>query len=98
MGPLDAIWHLSNFLLAPVGLGLIAASLCKLAWWRTLRAVRWSRLAVPAAGAAVLIQIIFLLLLGRDGRMATYAVQVVAVALVLWWMAFGPRRSPPSGG
>ena len=92
MGPLDAIWHLFNFLLAPIGLGLIAASLCKLAWWRALRAVRWSRLALPAAGVAVLIQILFLVWLGRDGRMSTYAAQVVGVALVLWWTAFGLRR------
>jgi hypothetical protein len=92
MGPLDALWHLLNFLLAPVGLGLIAASLCKLAWWRPLRAVRWSRLALSAAGVAVLIQILFLVWLGRDGRMSTYAVQVVGVALALWWTAFGSRR------
>jgi predicted Na+-dependent transporter len=98
MGPLDAIWHLFNFLLAPVGLGLIAASLCKLAWWRPLRAVRWRQLALPAAGAAVLIQIIFLVWLERDGRMSTYAAQVVGVALVLWWTAFGPRRRRPSVG
>ena len=92
MGLLDAIWHLLNFLLAPAGLGLIAASLCKLAWWRALRAVRWSRLALSAVGVAVLIQIIFLVWLGRDGRMATYAAQVLGVTLALWWAAFGPRR------
>ena len=92
MGLLDAIWHLLNFLLAPVGLGLIAASLCKLAWWQTLRTVHWSRLALPAAGAAVLIQITFLVWLGRDGRMGTYAAQVAGVALVLWWKAFWPGR------
>jgi hypothetical protein len=97
MGPLDAIWHLFNFLLAPIGLGLIAASLCKLAWWRALRAMRWSRLALSAASAAVLIQIIFLVWLGRDGRMSTYVAQVAGVALALWWTAFGPRRrKPPS--
>lgn len=98
MGPLDAIWHLFNFLLTPIGLGLIAASLCKLAWWRPLRAVRWGRLALPAAGVAVLIQIIFLVWLGRDGRMLTYGVQVVGVALALWWTAFVPRRPHPSVG
>ncbi|MDZ7855240.1 hypothetical protein [Sphaerotilus sp.] len=98
MGPLDALWHLFNFLLTPVGLGLIAASLCKLAWWRPLRAVRWQRLAWPAVGVAVLIQIIFLVWLGRDGRMSTYAAQVVGVALALWWAAFGPRRRLPSAG
>jgi predicted Na+-dependent transporter len=98
MGPLDAIWHLFNFLLAPIGLGLIAASLCKLAWWRALRAVRWGRLALPAVGTAVLIQIIFLAWLGRDGRMLTYGVQVVGTALALWWTAFGPRRRRHSAG
>lgn len=98
MGPLDAIWHLFNFLLTPISLGLIAASLCKLAWWRPLRAVRWRHLALSAAGVAVLIQIIFLVWLGRDGRMLTYTAQVVGVALALWWTAFGPRRPRPSVG
>lgn len=98
MGPLDAIWHLFNFLLTPIGLGLIAASLCKLAWWRPLRAVRWRRLALSAAGAAVLIQIIFLVWLERDGRMLTYGAQVVGTALALWWTAFGPRRRGASAG
>jgi predicted Na+-dependent transporter len=92
MGPLDALWHLFNFLLLPVGLGLVAASLCKLLWWRGLRTLRWSRLAWPAVGAAILVQILFLVWLGRDGRMVTYAAQVVGVALALWWAAFGPRR------
>jgi hypothetical protein len=92
MGPLDALWHLFNFLLLPAGLGLVAASLCKLLWWRGLHTLRWSRLAWPAAGVAVLIQILLLVWLGRDGRMTTYAAQVVGVALALWWVAFGPRR------
>lgn len=98
MGPLDALWHLFNFLLAPIGLGLLAAALCKLAWWRALKSTPWTRLAGHAIGAGILIQIIFLVWLGRDGRMLTYAALVVGTALSLWWTAFGPRRWRPSGG
>lgn len=98
MNPLDAIWHLSNFLLMPVGLALIASALCKGLWWRALRSVPWGRLAGRSAGVAVLIQIIFLVWLGRDGRMLTYAALVVGTALTLWWTAFGPRGRMSSGG
>jgi hypothetical protein len=33
-----------------------------------------------------------LLVLGRDGKMATYGAMVLACALTLWWRAFGPGR------
>ena len=98
MGPLDALWHLFNFLLAPVGLALIASALCKLLWRRVLRSVPWGRLALRGAVAGVLIQVTFLVWLGRDGRMLTYTALVVGTALVLWWTAFGPRGRTPSGG
>ena len=92
MGPLDAIWHLGNLFLPAFGLGMIAAALAKLAWWRDLRHIAWARLALPAviASAAVLLAGFFVF--GRDGRMATYAGMVVACALTLWWRGFGPGR------
>jgi hypothetical protein len=34
-----------------------------------------------------------LVLLGHDGRMATYAAMVVVIAFSLWWIGFRPFRS-----
>jgi hypothetical protein len=89
---LDVLWHLLNFFAPAAGLGVIAAGAAKLLWRRELSSVAWRRLALPAglAGAAVLVG--GLVILGRDGRMATYAAMVVACAFSLWWRGFGPGR------
>jgi hypothetical protein len=42
------------------------------------------------AGLAALVT--GLLVFGRDGRMATYLLLVVAGAGALWWAGFGPGR------
>ncbi|MBE0546747.1 MAG: hypothetical protein IH627_03620, partial [Rubrivivax sp.] len=59
MGPLDALWHLTNLFVPALALGTLAAALAKLAWRRDLAGVSWRR----QAG---------LVLFGRDGKMATY--------------------------
>jgi hypothetical protein len=33
-----------------------------------------------------------LVVTGHDGRMSTYGVLILAVALTLWWTGFGPGR------
>ncbi|WP_374675965.1 hypothetical protein [Ideonella sp.] len=90
MGPLDALWHLLNFFAPAVGVGLLAAGLAKLAWWRALKAVPYWRLARWATGAGALALAVGLVVFGRDGKMATYGLLVAATAGVLWW--HGPRR------
>ena len=92
MGPLDAIWHLSNFFLPALGLGALAAGLAKLLWRRELAAIPYRRLAWPACAACAAVVLAGLVLLGRDGKMATYAAKVAACALTLWWRGFGPGR------
>jgi hypothetical protein len=92
MGPLDALWHLSNLFLPALALGALAAALAKLLWRRELGAVSWRRLAWPACAAAAVVTLAGLVVFGRDGRMATYAGMVVACALSLWWRGFGPGR------
>lgn len=92
MGPLDALNHLVNLLLPALALGLLSTTLSKLLWRATLRAVPWRRLAGWSSGAAVLALLAGLVLTGRDGRMLTYAAMVVACAVALWWVGFGPGR------
>ena len=91
MSPLEALWHLLNFVAPALGVALLAASLAKLAWRRELAAVPWRRLVLWAAAASVLALIGGLVLFGRDGKMATYAAVVVASALALWWAGFARR-------
>ena len=88
MGPLDAAWHLLNFIAPALGVAGLASALAKLLWRRELAAVPWRRLALWAAGAGVLVLIGGMVLFGRDGKMATYAALVVASALALWWVGF----------
>jgi len=92
MGPLDVFWHLTNLFLPALALGALAAALAKLLWRRDLAAVPWKRLAAPASAACAAVTLAGLALLGRDGRMATYAAMVVACAFTLWWQGFGPGR------
>jgi len=94
MGPLDALWHLLNLFGPPLGLALIAPGLAKLLWRRELAKVPWQALAGWVAGVCAAVQLGGLLLLGRDGRMATYAALVLACTGALWWRGF----HRPAGG
>ncbi len=85
MGPLDALWHLANFFGPAIGVGLIASTLCKLLWWKALRPVAFSGLALWAIAAGAVALIGGLLIFGRDGRMATYGLLMTTTALALWW-------------
>ena len=85
MGPLDVFWHLANLLAPAFGMALIAPTLAKLLWRDALRSVRWAPLAGWVGGASAVVLVSGLVLLGRDGRMATYAAMVAAAAAVLWW-------------
>ena len=92
MGPLDALWHLTNLFVPALGLAVLAAAFAKLLWRRELVAVSWARLAGPACAAAALVTLAGLVLFGRDGKMATYGAMVAACAVTLWWRGFGPGR------
>lgn len=85
MGPLDAFWHLVNFVAPALGVAALASALAKLLWRKSLRTTRWWHLFYPAAVGGVLALILGVLLWQRDGRMATYALLVFSVALSMWW-------------
>ena len=92
MGPLDALWHLLNFAVPAVGVGAIAALAAKLLWRRELQRSSWLRLSTWATLAGLSALVAGLLLFGRDGRMATYLLLILASAGALWWAGFGPGR------
>lgn len=91
LGPLDAVWHLLNFFAPALGVGCLAAAIAKLAWRADLRGTSLARLALWSTGAAAIGLVAALVIFGRDGRMAGYAVVVATAALGLWWAAFGSR-------
>jgi hypothetical protein len=96
VNPIGALWHLLNFLAPAAGLGLIAALLAKLLWWRPLGGVAWWRLGGWASAWSLAVAVVGLVVFGRDGKMATYAAMVLACATSLWWTGFGPgRRTRP---
>lgn len=92
MGPLDALWHLTNLFVPALALGALAAALAKLSWRRALAGVSWRQLAGPACAACAVVTLAGLVLFGRDGKMATYGAMVLACAVTLWWRGFGPGR------
>ncbi len=92
MGPLDALWHLLNFVAPAFGLGAIAAGFCKLIWRAELAHVSWRRLSAWACAASLAALMGGLIISGRDGRMSTYALMVLACAAALAWAGFG--RAP----
>lgn len=85
-------WHLVGFVLPAVALGMLAAALAKLVWRQELAAVSWTSMARDAALASAAMLVGGLVLLGRDGAMATYGAMVAACALTLWWRGFLRRR------
>ncbi|MGZ8260835.1 MAG: hypothetical protein ACXWUL_09835 [Caldimonas sp.] len=89
--PVDAFWHVTNFFAPAVVLGAIATAAAKLLWRRELAAVPGRRLWAWASGGAAIASLAGLVVLERDGRMATYAAMVVACAASLWWAGFRGR-------
>jgi hypothetical protein len=85
MGLLDVLTHLVNFFLPALGMALLLPALARVVWWRALKAAGYGRQVKWAAGINALVLVAGLMVLGRDGAMATYAALVVASALTVWW-------------
>lgn len=103
MGPLDVAWHAFHLVLPGLLTGAIAAAFSKGLWRQALRPVSWLRLATWAGTAGALGLVGGLLLFGRDGRMATYALMLVLTAGALAWVGWGRRpaasaKKPPASG
>lgn len=91
MGPIDAAWHLINFFLPALWVGVIAAAMAKGLWRHRLASVTWRRLATWATLAGSTALVGGFVATGHDGRMVTYGAMVAAAALALWWVGFGRR-------
>ena len=89
MSPLDAFWHIANLFASAWGLAALLAVAIKGLWRREAKSLGWKKLwAWGAAGGSAAV-VISLVLLGRDGKMAGYALLVLGVALPQWyWLSF----------
>ena len=87
MDALDLFWHLANFVLPALGVGMLSAALCKLFWRKALARTPWWTLAWQASAAGLLVLVAGLVITGHDGRMVTWAGLVVACAVVPWLKA-----------
>lgn len=86
MSPLDALWHLLNFVAAPLGVAALLVGLAKgLVWRQLLRTQPWQRLWAQSALLGCLGQLLALLLLGHEGRLASYALWLGLLSLPLAW-------------
>ena len=95
MSAIDAIWHVLGLFAPALLTAAIAAGAAKLLWRARLRRIGWMRLALGTAAAGAAALLAGLLLLGRDGRIASYGAMVAASALVLWWAGRAPAGQRP---
>lgn len=77
--------HVLNFLLPAVAMALLVPSLARLIWWKSLASAGWWRQVKVVAMINVVVLLLGLIVLGRDGAMWTYAGLVLASALTVWW-------------
>ncbi len=91
MSAIDFLWHLCNLFAVSLLFGPTAAIGAKLIWRRSLGRIGWLPLAGSTSAAAALLAAAGLMVFGRDGRMVTYALMVLAAALVLGWVGFRRR-------
>lgn len=91
MGALDLLWHLLDLFALAMLFGGVAAGGAKLLWRRRYATQPWPRLLLAACGSAAVVTLAGLIAFGRDGRMATYLLMVLAVVVMLGWLGRGRR-------
>lgn len=86
MNPLDALWHLLNFAAPPLAVAALLVLLAKGWVWRALlRAEPGLRLWAQCALLGLAGQLLALLWLGHEGRLASYALWLALLSLPLAW-------------
>ena len=91
MGPIDLLFHLMGFVLPALVLGLLLVFLARIFMPKVPVAPTWWAQAAINSGVGVLVLLAGLVFFGRDGKMATYAALVVAMASSQWLLLRGWR-------
>jgi small basic protein len=85
MGPLDLFLHLLSFMAPAVAVAVLVALAARLVMPRQSASRSWRAHAVVNSAIGVLVLAAGLWHFGVDGKMATYAALVVAVASCQWF-------------
>ena len=91
MGPLDLLLHLFGFVLPALVVGVLLAVFARILMPKEPSAPVWWAQAAINSGVGVLVLLAGLVFFGRDGKMATYAALVVAMASSQWVLLRGWR-------
>ncbi len=92
MGFLELLNHVINLLAPAAVVAALTSGVAKLLWRNELKAQPWLRLFGTSAVAGGAVLLVGLGLTAHDGRMSTYALLALVVAVTVWWMGFGPGR------
>lgn len=90
MGPIDFLLHLLNFVAPAFGVAL-GVALAARVLWPAQRASRWWLLVALNTAVGALVLLAGLAWFGNDGKIATYAALVIAVATAQWLAGRGWR-------
>jgi hypothetical protein len=93
MGPLAVLLHLLSFVAPAVAVGVLVALASRVVAPRGVRPRRWWLPFVLDSAVGVAVLVAGLWFFGRDGKMATYAALVVAVATCEWIARRGWRAA-----
>jgi hypothetical protein len=92
MSPLNALWHLLNFIAPPLCVAALLVALAKgLVWRQLLAGTAWRRLWAESALLGVLGQIGALLVFGVEGKLPGYAIWLGLLSLPLGWRLLKAR-------
>lgn len=85
MGPLDLIFHLLNFAIPALVVGVLVALVSPFFYRKRAVARSWYAQAAINFVVGLLALVAALAFFGHDGKMAGYAALVLAVASSQWW-------------
>ena len=91
MSALDFLNHLLNLVAPAVFVAVVLAVGARWMWRKKAHLLPWYWMASVNALLGVLVLALGVVLLGQDGRMATYATLVVALGSCQWLMSGGWR-------
>lgn len=92
MSPLDAVWHLLNFVAPAVFIALFTSGAARLLFAAQYRGLGWRRLLVFSIVPTLAVAVGGLLVGGRDGSMLTYGAMVGAAAVGVWVCTLSGNR------
>lgn len=91
MSLLDFVIHLGSFIAPAFFVALVLALGARVLWPRRGHLLPWYLMAVMNVLLGVLVLALGVVVTGQDGRMATYAVLVLAMGSCQWLLSGGWR-------